>query len=650
MRDQTDDKKRHVKDHRRRFWETLGESGPGMREHWLYFISKVIASLATIFMLAVIFAISGSVLFWDSSELSVFVTNTFYTTNDNEQNISWQVLTQPSWNGMPRNPATYYNDVKFEHYYECMWVSQIGWNLCNGSATTVGSYQQCLQSNYAPQLSTCSNISSSFSWPTANVYANCITNNLGGGRWNLNAFKTCIHDDLWPLYEVPQDVDSAYFLGSFSWPLLMLTGAFLLGMFALYTVYPVDWEDTAIIEHGKPLSAYTRLGVAWTALPLLLTLFWFIVMASVAFRANSTWPNQNNNLYPSTQQTNVVVLTATLAVLTYFLLEASEFRDNRFFGYGSKDSESASADVVLVHPKQHAAAGIPYPATMGPAGASLSTKVFAFPNTPRGGLGYYFPGISQTLTIASLNDAGESYTPVLLNTWADAYIVDVLFFIGALGATMQLITADVYNIFWCLMYYRLAHVGVARLIYHAYVRYPGANEEDATKAKDGGVNRQDTETAAVLRDSVITTRVLALALHFAGVVALFVVFYIVFDSSRIFPEFPTTQYLFIAGILVPELIRVLGHVGIALMPAHRAHSSGVYILMVSQFLWAWDLVIRVIFLWVYFWGSSGGRGTKPFLLNGFASINTMMQFTASCCPTSASGYTLVNNITTLLCC
>ena len=652
----TDDKKRHEKEHRPGFWERLGTSGPGVQAHWIYFISKVVASLATIFLFAVLFAVCGSVLFWDSPELSVFVTNTFYTTNDNEQNVSWQVLTQPSWNGMPRNPATFYNDVKFEHYYECMWVAQIGWNLCNASANTVTSYQQCLQSSYSTQLSVCSNMSSSFSWPTANVYANCVTNTMGGTRANLNAFKTCIREDLWPLYEVPQDVDSIYFLGSFSWPLLMLTGTFLFGVFALYTIYPVDWEDTTIIEHGKPKSMYTRLGVAWTILPLVFTVFWFILMALVAFRASPTWPNQNTNLYPSTQQTNVVVVTASLIVLSYFLLEASEFVDNKLYGKGSaheKGSDSASADLVVVPPEkdQERARGIPYPATMVPVGASLSTRVFAFPNTPRGGrLGYYFPGISQTLTVASLMDAGEAYSPVLLNTWADAYLLDPLIFIGALGATMQLITADVYNIFWCLMYYRLAHVAVARLIYHAYVRYPGANEEDANKAREGVANREDSEIATATRDAIITTRVMALAVHLAGVVALYVVFYIVFDSSRIFPEFPTLQNLFIAGILVPEVIRLLGHLYIANKPPHKAHMAGVYILMTAQFLWAWDLVIRAVFICIYFWGASNGRGTKPFLLSGFASINTMMQFTASCCPSSASGYTLINNVTTLMCC
>lgn len=669
--DWVDDKKRRVKEHRYRIWETLADRGPGMQAHWVYFLSKLIASLGTIVLFAAIFAISGSVLFWDSSELSVFVTNTFYTTNDNEQNISWPILTQPSWNGMPRNPATYYNDIKFEHYYECMWTAQIGWGLCNGSAATITSYQQCLQSNYAPQLTLCSGMSSSFSWPTANVYSNCITNNLGANaRWNLNAFKTCIHEDLWPLYEIPQDVDSLFFLGSFSWPLLMLTGAFLFGVFALYTIYPVDWEDTAIIEHGKPLSAYTRLGVAWTVLPLVFTLFWFIVMALVAFRASPTWPNQNTNLYPSTQQTNVVVVTASLAVLFYFLLEAAEFYEKNMYEHGGshyKDPEPSGDIVFPVKPDHHAPpedpfkprahGGIPAPATMAQARA---TKIFMFPpNAPRagalmgamrGGLGYYFPGLGQTITVGSLRDASEMYTPVLLNTWSDAYLVDPLFFVGALGATMQLITADVYNIFWCLVYYRIAHAGVARLLYHAYVRSPDGDGDELNKAREGIVERPETENAEAARDSIVATRVLALAVHIAGCVALFVVFTILFDTSRIFTEFPTTQNLFIVGLLVPEVIRFLGHVALALIPAHRAHSFGVYILMVAQFLWAWDIVVRTSFLCVYFWGASSGRGTKPFLLSGFSSINSMMQFTASCCPSSATGYTVVNNISTLLCC
>lgn len=624
-------------------WAAITEDRPGVQAHWLYFISKLIATLATLFLYCVLFAICGSVLFWDSPELSVFVTNTFYTTMDNEQNISWQVLTQPSWNGMPRNPATYYNDVKFEHYFECAYIAQLGWGLCNASTASVASYQQCLLSSYPTQLTVCANQSSSFSWPTANVYANCMTNNLGGARWNFNAFKTCIREDLWPLYEVPQDVDTPYFLGAFSWPLVMLTSAFLFGVFALYTIYPIDWEDTTIIEHGKPASGYARLGMTWTFLPVLFTVFWFIVSVLVAFRASPTWPNQNTHLYPSTQQTNVIAVTTTLAVLFYFILEACEFQEKRMFhahepgdrekkaeGDREKKAEGEPENNYEGNAKRGAGAtfafqALPAAPTMGPPG--VSTRIFSAARGARTGLGYYFPGVDETHRVASLRDAGEVYTPVLLNTWADGYLVDPLFFIGALGATMQVITADVYNIFWCLMFYRLAHVGVARLLYHSYVRCPGG-PDDVNHARDAPGALTDPDDGDAARQSIIATRVFALAMHVAGDVALVVVFYIIFDTTRAFPEFPTTQNLFLTGLLVPELIRTLGHVALAAMPAQRAQSKGVYILMTAQFLWAWDLVIRVIFLWVYFWGSSGGRGTKPFLLSGFGSLTTMLQFTA----------------------
>ena len=64
-----------------------------------------------------------------------------------------------------------------------------------------------------------------YNWPTANTYANCVNNGMSSGtRQNLNALKSCIKSDLWPLYEVPLDVDTGYFLGAFSWPLMMVTG------------------------------------------------------------------------------------------------------------------------------------------------------------------------------------------------------------------------------------------------------------------------------------------------------------------------------------------------------------------------------------------------------------------------------------------
>ena len=637
-------KKQRAAKHASNIWNFLG-SGPNedLTMNWMYFITKLLASISTLFLIVQIFAISGSVLFWDSGELAVFVTNTFYTSNDNEQNVSWPIVTSPAWNGFARgalvgSPNSYTN-LYNDHNYECMWVSQQGWSLCNGSAASVASYQQCLQNNYQAGITMCAAAGSlTYSWPTVNIYANCINNNMSGGsRWNLNAFKTCIHNDLWPLYEIPQDVDTPYFLGAYSWPLLTLTGAYLMAVFALYTFYPVDYEDATTIEQGKPKKSFVRLGIMWTVLPIVFALVWLFFMLLQAFRAGSTWPQSNSNLYPSTQQTNVIVVVSSAAVVFYFLLELSEFQDRRTFEKQKEKAaeKQAGAESVQVHPHGHREKGedearevpygyastnfgLPTPATMTSARPGVSAKVFSFPKG--GGMGYYFPNPNKNTSVNSLDDAKLMYTPVLLNTWADAYLLHPMFFVGAIGAGLQVFTADVFNIFWCLMFNRIAHLGVSRAVYHCYI-----SERTA-----GG----DSEAA---RESIATTKVLGLAMHFAASVALVVVAYILFDSTRFFSEIQVITSLFALSYMVPEAIRLVGHLFLAFTSHEYARANNIIVLLGMQFIWAWDLIIMIIYLWLIFWGSNSNRGTKPFLLNNYNSINSMMQFTASCCPGAAAG-------------
>jgi len=600
-----------------------GASNGTIAMHWFYFITKVLTSIVTLFGLVVGIVICGSVLFYDSPELSVFVANTFYTTNDNEQNISWQMLTSPSWNGLARLPLTSYNTIAFEHYYECLWVAQLGWPLCNLSSASVATYQTCLQNSYPTQLANCISASSNtYIWPTANQYSNCITNGLGGARWNLNAFKTCVRTDVWPLYEVPQDVDTAMFLGSFSWPLMMLTGFFLLFSFAVYTIWPIDWEDSSIIEYGRPKGMFHRLGTFWTLLPIVLVLVWIGLMLAVAFRAGGGWPNNNTNLYPSTQQTNVIVITASFAVLFYFFIELSEFRDTKAL------LERAMKSPFL-------APLIPIPLSMN----SMSKGVYSL-------MGDNFPAADAKHTVGSIAEAGMAYTPVLLNTWADAYLLDPLFLIGAMGATLQMTTIDVFNVFVTLVVYRVLHIGVSRMVYQAYVIHYYDNQavewskDDSSMTRRGKKNEKQAygpadESGNIPMVSTLdeahinfTFKVVALAFHVGAVCAVVIVFMILFDSTRMFFEYPTFTSLLITTLLIPESLRFLGHLFLALTSySGTSGQKGVLILVFVHFIWFWDLLIRVIFLWLYFWGDAGNRGTKPFLTNRFFNLTSTLGYT-----------------------
>jgi len=596
--------------------DSLYKPGPDLVANWIYFILKVLASVATIFLLIVLIMVGTTTITGDNSDSAVYVTNTFYTSNDNEQNISWPVLTSSSWNGLPRpnNGLSYGAGLQFEHFYECMWVAQEGWGLCNGSAASVATYTTCLTTSYSSQLASCAPSGQPALWPTSNQYSQCINAGLGGNvLWNLNAFRTCIKEDLWPLYEVPQDVTSNYFLGAYSWPLLLVTSLFLLTVFALYTIWPVDWEDATVVEQGKPASSFVRLGMAWSGIAILVAAVWLIVALLIAFRTGGVWPNNNVNLYPSTQQTNVVMVVTTLSVIFYFLFDASEFQassSSRAYERG-QDAQGEKGDGPPIwrntdngdsewaYGRQ---AKIPVPFSMGPGAAPGGANA----------LGYFFPpGTQPDYQVSSLELAGRFYSPVLLKTWSDAYLLDALFVAGVVGGTLQVFTADIFNLFFCILFYRIAHLGVSRAGYFAYISvFQLGDSQPQQEAK---------------KEAIAATKVLALAMHVAGLCALIVPIYIVFDSTRMLSDYSVLAATFYLCYIIPEVIRFIGHFLLSVLPAEYLKDRALYILIFAQFIWAWDLIVRAVLLWLLLWGNSGSRGTKPYLTSGIQSIQAIIQ-------------------------
>lgn len=594
---------------------------------WTYFIFKVLALVSTIFMFVVLGMVCTTTVFGDNPDSAVYVTNTFYTSNDNEQNISWQVLTSNPWNAMPRPGVATYSTINFEHFYECMWTAQLGYTLCSGSTDTVAKYTICLQTKYATELNACAPQGAGLYWPTSSQYTQCINAGLGNNTlWSLNAMRTCVRTNAWPLYDVPQDVTTTFFLGAYSWPLLAITSSFLLLVFALYTIWPVDWEDSTLVEQGKTVSSFVRLGMGWSSLSVLVAGFWLVVVLLIAFRTSSTWPNGNVNLYPSTQQTNVVMVVSTLAVIFYFLLDGSEFLDRNKVGHKyyedekqkilherdeerkRREAEEEGRRKQQAYHDERDMDNQGYQRSMIPTPVSMLFKPVVKPGKPSA-LGYYFPTPSNGQTnVYSLDEAGKLYMPVLLKTWSDAYLLDPLFIVGLVGGTLQVYTDDIYNVFWCVAFYRIAHAGVARAVHHAYVAI------------------HLTDVDAAYEEALAATKVLALGLHVAGAVAMLGLAMIVLNSSSMLSDYSLVGAYFYLAYLVPEILRLVGHLGLAFFGRHKpGEHYGLYILMLAQFIWTWDLLIRCVYLWVMLWGNSGVRGTKPYLLSGLQSIQTILQ-------------------------
>ena len=579
--------------------------------NWVYFIFKVIIAIFTILGLVLAAIIAAGMFSYDGPDFKVFLTNTFYTTQSTDNNVSWTVLTQPV---DIQNRNTPYTDIKFEHFYECMYYSHLAYDAPGPGGSckndTLVDYTSCAHSRYDSLLTSCT--SGPLGWPTSNQYTSCVNIAMGGNRKTLNALRTCVRVRPWPLFEVPQEVDSPLFLGCFSWPLVMLTGFILFVAFGVYTVYPVDWEDVTYIEYGKPIRkmGLSRMGLLWLGLAALIAIGWAIVGVLISFRTGSAWPDTNATPFPGTQSTNILVVSSSAIAVFYFLIEFSEYFDRKVFARPEEENR----------PK--AGAHMAHPMSMIPGNIIMNAMGYTQGTTAAGGgqLGYYFPDPTAEVVVGGLTAGAAQYTPVLLRTWADAYLFDVLFCVGAVGATLQLRTAEIYNIFFSLVCYRIAQMGMVRMIYESYVR--GNFESGATnREKDQGY----PETTATVEENVaLCTKINALALQFASICALMPLALITSNKYGILVEFKAIQDFIMYGVLLPEVLRVAGHLFLLVRTSFKDGGKGVYILVFSHFLWMWDLGMRVFFLYLYFYGSSDYVGTKPFLVNRLQLVNATL--------------------------
>jgi len=163
----------------------------GLAMNWVYFFIKCLIAMCTIAAVVVGIIVAANVLGSDNIDVMSYMTNSYYLTADLDNNNSWPVLTSPSWSNIQRQATTQYTTYPFEHYYECMWISQLGFDGCMNN--TVDNYRTCMLQKYRPHLDACAaNPLFPASWPSANIYSNCINNRLGGNRTTLNSFKSCV--------------------------------------------------------------------------------------------------------------------------------------------------------------------------------------------------------------------------------------------------------------------------------------------------------------------------------------------------------------------------------------------------------------------------------------------------------------------------
>jgi hypothetical protein len=542
-------------------------------DNMMFFVFSKISMVLGLAALVIAIIALSIVMFKDDFTRRTYETTTFLTTIDRDSIDSWQVLTQP-WSMLSKANPTH--DVQFNHYFECWHMAKIAWTQCDNA--TVADYKTCINTKYSTQLGVCANSSEPNSnSPSMNGYAQCVNNFLHPSRKSLNAFKICLRTNVWPLYEEPQSIDSWYLLGSFNWMTLFAFGFALFACFVVYTAGVWSEESmNASVEEVPTSAGPLGKGVAsFCAAATLLFLIYFLVNA---YRLQDNSALGTTNVYPNSAATNMIMMPVTMLVFAYFAAELL---------------------TMFVNTKTY---------------NDIRTKYFPVNNTSQQSMleAHHMPH-ARMPKASHVREIVNKYFPALTLIWTDAYLIDAVILIGILGATQQISTSLLYQIFITALIYRILKTATARFVYEGYIKNP-----DEKRVSKGKANK----TTNV---EIFAVRLQATFLYIAGFITIIMLYFLLSNTNTMISEFQLVQMFFLFGYFIPELIRIIAYIYIS--SQSDPVMAETVILNVEYFVWIWDVTLRLIYVIIICWGYDTIGGTQNFLatrLNNITSTITYM--------------------------
>ena len=511
-----------------------------------------------------------------------FITNTFFSTRNYDFSNGWPVATDRYLSSELVTLPSKSNNWPWAHYFECMSTAKLAAPTC-GSFSSISEYSSCLQTNNMTKLALdqCNAYTASYfyNFPTMDQYIRCISSYpvMQVNRNNQHLFKTCLHNTLWPFYEVPQGIDSPILMSSYNWVIFMCVGLWVMTSFAVYTVSPFDYTE---VVYGQPTS-WKRLGSLWVAASFIWNLVLFIVVLVLVVRNNTIW-NDPANPYPITISTSIVVLTGIMACLLYFGAELTETEIGHMLGASGKN--------VVYHAVHHAKKGY-HSMFSNKANVNALNTPFPEKGGPYSNLTPFF------------------YTAPLVTAWADGYILDAFIVSGLAGATGQLTTDQSWNLFSMIMIYRVINMVMARFMVECFSN----NMREDEKLNNAKHSKMEMVIVPKYDDPANDIKVMALGTQIAAWYIFIGLCIMVFDSNTLLSEFSLFKTFFVLGIIVPEIIRSIVHL---ICQFFYTSSFKGTILISHEIVWIWDLVIRIIFCSVvYFQVDVNVMGTRAYLQN-----------------------------------
>jgi hypothetical protein len=671
-----------------------GNESPEYMQKWWYYIYvffKWMAMLVTAASLGCCLTLLAKGLY-ETCETTqcnskVFTVNTYLASYESDSNMGWPVATERIYNpdDLSKNVFTgSASNVKWNwmHYGECMHSAGFLEYKCNSS--NVAEYKTCVETDTDSNalINSCQGTGTpaNYQWPTPDRYTECLmadTNPLRINRARKNAFTYCLHNAFWPFYQVPQGIDSRYFLGSYNWVLFLFVALWIMTSFGVYTAYPIDYENiddggSNKVENGIPRQGYQRLGFWWAFVPVVWNTVLFAFTWAITFRDDLSYWKKDNVLFPTTVSTGIITIVASSFGLFYFLNVLSElyfpgytfvtqamrkliykefqndmetqgrktkyaqimqknFRANRAnrvpIGTPRSIPDPSGTYAVLPQSSQDPMANS---RSSGPAstdrywgrGEEDNTDYTKHKQDSMLG-GSMLPAYPSSYNVGH-NNIARTYIPPLTTVWADSYVVDPLFVLGMLGGIGQLTTDDAWNVFFLVLFYRICHMILARLIYEAFV----ADDTNINKVQTQKVAHTEGYTHPEKRNALFGIKVHALAVQVAAWYFLVSALVILWDKEKSFTRFSLLTGFSWLGFLVPEILRSILHL---VLQAQEFMSSpnltsgtrdpwGMTILTVSQFIWTWDMAVRLCYTMVIYFSDADYMGTKSWLQDNYQGL------------------------------
>lgn len=256
------------------------------------------------------------------------------------------------------------------------------------------------------------------------------------------AFQQCVPLSAWPALDELQTPYSAVFLGSFNRGFVLAVAAWILSSFAVYTVWAGEAPANAL---GKPAGWRARAGITLCGVAAAWNALGGLVM--IAARAFGNPADQKG--FPMTVQTVFLTGAAMLLASGYFLREFWEQLGISFWPPSKAAKVAPEPPVAPTRQKNKAL----FPARSSHRVAFAYSQLTAF---ARGG------GGGELLS-------DEQYTPLLAPAWSDAWLLtDGLFLLAVLGASPDVVTADLGRAFLATTYAAAAHTAFVRIFQEAF--------------------------------------------------------------------------------------------------------------------------------------------------------------------------------------